>query len=128
MEVRVEDLPDSLQETVQVIGLGATIKLMEHYGGTRLWVPAEIPHDHELRRHLGAAADKLARHYALEVIAVPRGVAALRRIRDQQIRARHAQGVSGKALAREYGMTERNIWYILSEADETETRQQGELF
>lgn len=128
MDVRIDDLPESLQEMVQVIGLRATIKLMEHFGGVRIWVPSEIPPDHELRRHLGDAADKLASYYALESVAVPRGVTALRRIRDQQIRARYAAGQTAPALAREYGMTERRIWYIIAEAGETEPRRQGELF
>lgn len=128
MDVRIEDLPPSLQEIVEVIGLAATVKLVEHWGGVRLWVPSDVSADHQLRRRLGPAADKLARHFGLELLTVPRAVVALRRIRNDQIRARKAAGETAARLAREFCLTERQVWYIVEDVEEDEQRRQGALF
>ncbi len=42
----------------------------------------------------------------------------LRKIRDRKIRAESDKGKSTVALAREFHLTERRIWSILSESDE----------
>ena len=43
-----DDLPESLQEMSDVIGLEAVQKFVSVYGGTRLIVPLKMPDDHPL--------------------------------------------------------------------------------
>ncbi len=124
MKLSRADLPESLHDVVELIGFTATLKLVEHYGGLiALYVPREIEPDHHLARNLGlASARKLASHYGTDTLRnIPRCVNGLRRIRDEEIRARRGEGAARLAL--EYGLTERQIWTILAEDDETDARQ-----
>jgi Mor family transcriptional regulator len=43
--------------------------------------------------------------------------------RDTEIRARHAEGEKADALAREYGLTDRAIWYIVGRVDALDDSQ-----
>lgn len=123
--ITVEELPASLRELVEVIGLPAALALVEHWGGIRLWVPVELRDDHPLIARLGRdAAERLVQHYAGETISVPRCAAALRRMRDRRIRERY-QHETAASLAREYGCTERWIWYVVSRAGEDNDPQAG---
>ena len=55
MKLTLDDLPESLREVVELIGLSATLKLVEHYGGLiAVYVPREIEPDHRLARDLGS--------------------------------------------------------------------------
>lgn len=124
MKLTLDDLPESLREVVELIGLSATLKLVEHYGGLiAVYVPREIEPDHRLARDLGLApARKLAGHYGGDCLRnIPRCVEGMRRIRDAEIRARRAEGAARLAL--EFGLTERQIWTILGEGDEPDARQ-----
>jgi hypothetical protein len=118
-----DDLPESLHDVVELIGLAATLKLVEHYGGLiALYVPREIEPGHHLARNLGLApARKLASRYGTDTLRnIPRCEEGLRRIRNAEIKARRGEGAARLAL--EYGLTERQIWTILGE-DEADARQ-----
>ncbi len=125
MKLSRADLPESLHEVVELIGLTATLKLVEHYGGLiAVYVPRKLAPDHHLARNLGLApARKLASHYGADCLRnIPRCVDGLRRIRDSELRARHP-AESAATLALAFGLTERQIWTILGEDDEPDARQ-----
>jgi hypothetical protein len=124
-----KDLPPRAAELAEVIGLAATLRLVEGWGGLRQYVPApaHLHADHPLVRQLGReAARRLAEHYAREKIDVPRCLSALRAARDRRIVAEHEQGASGRELAMRYQLTERQIWTIL--AREQPENPTGDLF
>lgn len=110
-------LPQSLQDIADVIGIAATLKLVERYGGRRLCVPRRLDPGHELISVLGQrAATALVSTYALERISVPSAGRTLVAERDKEIRARKGrQTVSG--LAEEFGLTERQVYRILAEEE-----------
>lgn len=122
MKLSLDDLPESLRDVVELIGLAATLRLVEHYGGLiKLYVPREMEPDHHLARAIGlTAARKLAERYGADcVTSIPRCADGIRRLRDAEI-VRRAAKETPAALALLYGMTERNVWYILAQAREAE--------
>lgn len=114
-EIDIEDLPGILRELVELMGLPATLKLVDHYGGVRLYVPVKYDSDHVLVRQIGAAAATiLIEHYGGEEhFDIPKAERALRAVRDRRIRAEYACK-SRRRLAREYDLTERQIGNIVA--------------
>jgi hypothetical protein len=135
--IDIADLPPRLAEIAELIGVPKTLKLVEARGGTRIYVPGTITSSHWLARLIGlAAARALSDHVADrsrggrdvgDYLDIDRGAAALRALRDRRIIAAHANGVSATALALDYGMTERMIWYILAGSDNMADNQ-SDLF
>lgn len=126
----IEDLPESLRDVVELIGLAATLKLVEHFGGLiALYVPRDIEPEHPIAVAIGiTAARKLSDHYGTDCLRnIPRCVAGLRRIRDAEIHARH-KTESAARLALAFGLTERQVWRILSEALDSADDKQSALF
>ena len=105
----------------ELIGERAYLALVEHYGGTRLFVPKE-PERSELGDAIGeTAAAKLAQARGAEYIKVPL---------DRELRARHyrRQGLSNAAIARRLGITESGVERLFSRARKTADRKQLSLF
>jgi hypothetical protein len=118
-DVDVADLPGTLRELAALIGLPATLTLIRHYGGVRLYIPKTLEPGHILVRLLGPeAAQRLVAHYLPgENFDVPRGQSLVRALRDRAIAAAAARGASSADLARGFGMTHRHVRRILHRAD-----------
>lgn len=128
MRLDVQQLPGSLSDVIDVIGIDATLRLVEHLGGTRLYIPEAITPEHPvvamLGHHNGFA---LAERFGGEQLLLPRCIAAVRAVRDASIRAQRAGGASTKKLALSHGLTERQIYAILACGEEEESPQQDLL-
>lgn len=107
-------LPQVLQDFVRLIGLAATMILVEHFGGRRLYIPVNPHAEHHLAKLIGLDnLAKLSRVYGLEDhFDIPKAERALRHLRDQKIRAEYGPK-SASRLAAEHGLTERQIWNIV---------------
>lgn len=130
MKLTLDDLPESLREVVEIIGLAATLNLVEQFGGhIALGVPREIEPEHPIAVAIGiTAARKLSAQYGGDRLRnIPLCVAGLRRIRDAEI-CRRAGRETAVALAHEFSMTERHVWRILAECGESNDDQQAALF
>lgn len=124
----IDLLPALLQDFVRLIGLTATIAIVQAYGGVRLYVPKQAVPDHPLTKLIG-----LENLNALcvavggeEHFTIPKAEAALRHLRDQKIRSEHGPK-SVRQLAREHGLTERMISYIVGSGT-IENTHQNHLF
>ena len=119
-------LPGILQEFAVLIGLAGTLRIVETYGGVRLYVPKTVDGDHDLVKLIGIeAARKLAAEYGGELhMDIPRAVAATRAARDACIHADRAAGMTHRELALKYKLTERQIRNILG-FEEEDDRQVG---
>lgn len=129
--VAIEDLPVSLADLVTLIGLNATLNLVKHWGGITLYVPANMQPSHIIARRIGyTAASKLASVFALNEIQVPKAERALRRARNRLIRERHKAPYSHSAarLARDFYLTERQVFAILADDDRPIDTNQQSLF
>lgn len=127
-DLSTELLPKVLQDFVRLIGLVATMLIVEQYGGRRLYVPINPHADHPLALLIGL--DKLtilSKVYGLEDhFSIPKAERALRHIRDEKIRAEYGPK-SASALALEHCLTERQIWNILARASDPNP-DQDQLF
>ena len=116
LDVREEDLPGSLAEIARVIGVPATLKLIERFGGTRLYVPGakRLTEDHVIARTIGlAAARAVVKIWGEDRLEIPRAARALCLARDRAVR-RESSILSVPKLALKYGLTERAIYRIRS--------------
>lgn len=111
--VQMEDLPPKLRELVRLIGLAPAMAIVKHWGGLRIKIPEKYHEDHALVRVAGREAMvKLVDAYAVQNLYIPRAVTAMNALRNVDIVRRLEGGASGSTLAREYGMSERQIWKI----------------
>lgn len=120
-------LPPSIHEVAAVIGMPATLQLVERFGGTTLPLPKGanrlgISALKALAKQIGdVPAQALAHHCAGEPLYIPKCDAALRRIRDlticERFEAAVREGTTANRivadLAREYKLTDRWVWNIL---------------
>ena len=130
-------LPASLTEIIDAIGIGATLKLVEAFGGIRVYVPSEdtlrssehLARDgHPLARAIGVeAACKLARLRSGEFLDLPRATAYMRAMRDAAIRD-GLENASAAALAIQYHTTRRNIFRIKAAGGDAADDAQPDLF
>lgn len=115
--VTAEDLPASLRDICEVIGLEPALSLVAAYGGTRVPVPASCQPNSRMARAIGLEpAVALARHYARDQIYIPSLLAVGRPRRDREIVAAHERGDKITALARRYRISERQVQKITKKA------------
>lgn len=104
-----------------LLGEAAFIKLTEEFGGTRLYIPNSLSADHEIVSVIGsAAADKLSRRYARDIIRVPLA---------REIRARHyrANNLSNGRIARKLGLTETGVEKLFARMDSPPAKGSNQL-
>lgn len=119
-------LPGALREIADLIGIPATMAIVEEYGGVRLYVPKEITDGHPLINLIGICnAITLSDTFGGETLEIARAEAAMREIRDCEIRNQWPD-LSQRQLALKYKTTERNIRRILSGCEQND--DQLELF
>ncbi|MBF0273461.1 MAG: hypothetical protein HQL98_15540 [Magnetococcales bacterium] len=107
----------SMRELADLIGRELAARLVESVGGTRIFVPKKPRPHHRLASLIGMdATTQLSGYCGGEVLAIPKEAGMRRAIRNQQICARYDQGMGVRQLAREYDLTERQIYTILSAA------------
>ena len=134
MEFDIDQLPESVAGVVDVVGISAALRLVECWGGVRLYVPRKLEGDHFLVSTLGRdEADQLALWCGGMSIQVPRCLHALRAVRNVRIQRDHDQGESAALLALRYRLTERQIYAILAQVSKSkvagpEVKRQQRLF
>ncbi len=117
--IDIDDLPATLREMAALIGLVATLTLVRHFGGTRLYVPKAAAPEHIIARLIGfEAMVRLCTHYGAQFqgLDIPRALDATIAVRNREIRRQAALGKSHRELAREFHLTERWVREILGEA------------
>lgn len=113
-EIDITLLPGVLREIAELIGLPATMAIVQQYGGVRLYVPKEITEDHPLIKLVGICnAVTLSDSYGGETLEIALAENALRKIRDKEIRDQWPT-LSQRKLALKYRTTERHIRRILA--------------
>ncbi len=124
--IPVVELPPSMRELVELVGLDAAMKLVDWRGGVGFHAPKEVPDDHELVKTVGhIAARKLAQQFGGDWVHLPRCHALLLAERNRRIIADRKPDFGVRRLALKYKLTERQVWNIVGKAAD---RGQGELF
>lgn len=117
-DITIDDLPKVAKELADIIGLAGALAVVDHWGGVGLWVPVDWnPDDKTTRRLISVLGDISARKlweiYHGSEIDVPKCERAMRAARDTEIRARYRASDTAARLAREYNLTERQIYNIV---------------
>lgn len=109
-----ELLPKVLQEFVRLVGLHATMLLVEKFGGLRIYIPLNPTPDHHFAQLVGYDnLVRLAQVYGREDhFELPKADRALKALRNATIRAEYGPK-SIRQLAAEHGLTERQITRIV---------------
>ena len=127
-------LPASVQHLVSIIGLTATLKLVELRGGGFLVTPKKANFvTHWLVAHIGSRAVQcLAQQYDGEQIEIPRchrTICALERCeREAAIKADIAAGLKKGDIARKYRMTHRGLNMLLQRIEQARPAVNLDLF
>lgn len=111
----LSDLPESLKNMVNVIGLAPTMAIVNAFGGTILFIPKKTNDRHRLINLIGIDQFKLiVSSFGGNSFAVPRMANVIRSNRNREIVQRYDSGDSVYTLASAYKMTNRQIYNILS--------------
>lgn len=127
MSLSLNHLPRTARELVELIGLPATLRLVEAYRGQTLAIPkgkrlrgaAQI---REISERIGAVATKaLCRHHGGTYLSVPSCTAAMRATRDARLQARfdeltkanHSARHAVTVLVREFVLDGSTVWRVL---------------
>jgi hypothetical protein len=116
-DARADDLAESAAELLRLVGLPATLTLIERWPGMRLFVPgpARMRPEHPIAAAIG---HRLAQRLAVEMGGSSIPVPSPRRVLASVTRRAVAQarGVyPGSVVARAYGVTEHYVYRIWSE-------------
>ncbi|MAZ33403.1 MAG: hypothetical protein CMO06_09690 [Thalassospira sp.] len=129
MDVDIDQLPQTAAEISEIVGIDAALRLVDAWGGVRIYVPRQIPDDHLLISTLGREeAELLAEHYGGETILIPRCLAALRAVRNARICRERSEGHGIAVLALRYRLTERQVYAVLAASDAVADDRQQSLF
>lgn len=112
--------PAEIHVWTDLIGIEATISLMEQHGGIPIRVPKKPTPESRLARDIGLdAAVALSREYGGDLIRVPLA-------KNWRVRYYHAQEMSLNEIARRIGCYQRTVAAIL--AGDSKRRSNAEQF
>lgn len=109
-------LPVRAKSFLEAVGVESVVKLIEAYGGRRVYVPKDYHPDHPLLALLGAdEATKLSQGFAaLGYYEVPRGTVLMSLVRAKKIRRLHKDGMTYRELSELFSISERYICKIVT--------------
>lgn len=113
--ISIDDLPPLLQHITELIGLDRCLRLVEAWGGTKVYIPMDehLDDDHWLVRCIGAeAAAALCAGLGSGDLLLPKAATAIRAARNRAIVEALQQGASTREMALRYRLTERQVWEI----------------
>ena len=121
-----------LIKIVEAIGLPAAMKLVEHFGGTRIYLPLpeNVDAENEIARAVGLqAALQFAAAWDFDRdpdrhVEIPLARRQLRALMKEEILRDSAQ-LSERQLARKYRTTQRTIRRIRAESESLRAEQPG---
>jgi Mor family transcriptional regulator len=127
-DLSTELLPKVLQDFVRLIGLHATMLLVERFGGLRIYIPLNPKPDHHFAQLIGMDnLLKLSQVYGREDhFELPKAERALLALRNAKMKAEYGPK-SVRELAAEHHLTERQVTRIVGSLD-AKNDDQNELF
>jgi len=108
LPARTENLPMSLVDVAETLGMGAAMALMQAFGGQEIKFPKNPGPDHPIIKALGETdGHAVCRFLAGCLIYVPHG--RTRRSARQDILALEAKGLGRREIARILGLSQRHV-------------------
>lgn len=107
LEIDLTNLPFVVQDIANVIGLDDTLKLIDRYKGTPMYVPMQVKSEGLILKIIGLNNTvKLIKQFGGETLDMPKCSAALRTIRNKIILN---SSLSVCEAARKFDLTPRQI-------------------
>ena len=101
-------------EVVDVVGADAAKALMARYGGQEVTLPSRQPSE-PLRELIGSvAARRLVGEFGGLKLYIPTNARPEREERNRKIVEARRRGLLIADIAREFGLTERTVFYVLA--------------
>ena len=117
-------LPQALRDLLKLVSMRGLLALIEAFGGRRVFVPQAPKPTSPLAGVLSRKDfSALCAQYGGDIFVMPRGTALKCWIRTQKVIALRAAGVSVRNVALELEMTERNVWRIAAQHQQTLERR-----
>ena len=108
LPVPVDDLPLSLVDIAETLGMGVAIKLMQHFGGLEVQFPRLPPPEHPVIAALGETDGyALCELLSGARISVPHG--RPQKVQKSRIEALERKGLDRASIARALGITQRHV-------------------
>lgn len=124
LQAGTELFPESVRELIGLLGLEAALILVKEYGGLVISIPFRNLGGEQGRRLAQLIgfekAVELVGRYGGERLLIPRCVAAMKAIRNRKIVAEYSGGKPVRIISREYELSERAVWLILSTPEPAE--------
>ncbi|XHE13659.1 helix-turn-helix domain-containing protein [Agrobacterium deltaense] len=110
----VKNLPESLQDVAETVGIGVALKLIAHFGGTEIKFPKKPADDHPVLVALGKEDGKaVCQLLAGDFIYIPHG--RPRRSVRADVLELERQGKNRAAIARMLGISQRWVREVANE-------------
>lgn len=107
LPVRIDDLPASLVDVAETLGLRVALALIQNFGGLEVKFPARPRADHPVIKALGETDGyALCSFLGGQAIYVPHGRSGSSRA---EILKLEAQGMDRAAIARTLGLSQRHV-------------------
>lgn len=116
LSLHFEQLPPLIQDLIRIMGLDATLALVEKYGGCVVHVPvseAAIAGHYLLAVISPEALKALIAEYQGEDINIPKAYRAIIAARNTRLKQDRQRGMTIRQLAQHYQLTERRIYDII---------------
>ncbi len=117
--ITFEDLSKTSQAFAEVIGIPATLKIINEHKGRLIHIPRKADEGFQLCELLGKpVASELCRAFGGTQIEVPIEAKLQRKLKHQAILKRKSAGVPVQQIAEEFGASRRHVYQILKDIRE----------
>ncbi len=133
LEIAEADLPPTARNLVRLVGWRGAMALIREMPGTRIYCPGRSPdHSRAADARFGAVAElvghrnaeRLYAHYRAGIVEIPNCRAAVRAARDRTLRAMYDAGATVEQICARFGLSRRQVFYILKISDVDATAAQ----
>ena len=125
LPARIDDLPASLVDVAETLGLRVVLGLITHFGGLEVKFPAKPAPDHAIIKALGGEDGyALCSYLGGQAVYVPKRAF---RISAEEIARLEAQGYNRQAIARLLDTSQRHVRRVANR-DSSADDDQGDLF
>lgn len=112
-------LTESIRDIAETVGVEIAAALVEHFGGTRLYIPAKPkPHQAIVQKLEAEHLETLVSAYSGQEIDVPMHLFNEALARRRLVKSLRKKNRSINAIALEARCTERQVYAILAEGDD----------
>lgn len=120
----VKNLPASLQDVADTLGVGIALKLTTHFGGTEISFPKKPSDDHPILLALGKEdGTTVCKYFAGQLVYVPH--LRPRKSARREVMALQDEGKERREIARMLGISQRHVRRV---ANKPEPVDQFKLF